>query len=133
MEAGPRDGDSADLDGEQECDRGEHAGPAHLHRDTVNQGDLLPRFELVGERPPRVMGGRPHLRPCPKIVHLDDDPVDLVVEGVPILHIARVVLEDLLHAAGRLHPVREAKPPLLQRSEHAAVRLEGGAPMSSTS
>ena len=46
--------------------------------------DLLGRV-LVGDRPPRRTAGRAELVVQRQLVDLDDDPVDLVLDGVPVL------------------------------------------------
>jgi hypothetical protein len=120
----PRDRHAADVDGVEQPDGREPAGPAHLH-DDVPDGRLLgPRGELVGEGPPRRPRGRPEDVPRRAVVDRDDGAVDLVVQFVPLRQDGVPVVDRGLDVVDQLGAIGDPQPPGRQPFVEARERLE---------
>ncbi len=78
------DGHPADGDGFQDGVGGEDPGSTHVDPDVQETGGCLPAGELVGQHPARRPAHDAQVGGDPQVVDLDDHPVGLVGERIPL-------------------------------------------------
>ena len=111
----------ADEHRREPCDRGEHAGTAHVDLDVQDGGRRLLRRELVRDRPARAPRNEAERLLIRDPVDLDDDAVGPVVEVVPLGLPLRDEREDLVDVR-RLTGVRvRPQTELAQAREQRAL------------
>lgn len=114
-----RDRHTADVDGTQHGDGRQHAGPAHLHDDVLDDGLFLVRRELEGERPPRMASGRAQAFARGQIVELEHDAVDLVRQRAATRLQLAVKREDVVEGVAVTREWTRVEAPLAERLEQA--------------
>ena len=84
----------------------ERAGTANLGADVFHHGRRLARLVLEGDGPARRLGRSAELVPQARVIHLDHNAVDLVVERValrfPFLNEPEHIVERPAEAAVRI-------------------------------
>ena len=124
VQRGPLDRGPGDDDRLHDPERGDPAGATDVDLDVEERGvDLLGRV-LEGDGPPRRPRGGAELALHRDLVDLDDDPVDLVLDVVPVL--ARVHDEglDLLDRVDDPEVVGHRQPPCLRALVGLALPLQ---------
>src|SRR5690606_37732835 len=86
VKTGAGDRGAGDVDGFEVGDGGDRAGLANVHGNFANARFSFVAFPLVGNEPPRTLGGEPEALPLLPAVDLEDQAVNLEIEGVQFLH-----------------------------------------------
>ena len=100
VEGGVGDGGPRQPHRLQHCLGGEHPGAAHLNDDVHHLGGLHLRGILVGRRPPGKFRRAAQGLPLAQIVDLDDRPVDVKGELLPVLPDGGHLVHRLLNGGG---------------------------------
>ena len=131
MEGGVADRD-ASHDHRPELGHGcQHPGPPHVADDLIDDRLLLLGGVLVRDRPAGRAGDEAELQLLVVAVHLDHQPVDLVVEVVAVVVPVRVVLDHLVDRPELLPPRVDPEAHGIQGLQHLplaagrAPRVEG--------
>ena len=123
VQRGPLDRGTRDDDRGHHAERRHPSGAADVDLDVEELGvDLLGRV-LVGDRPPRRPRRRPELALDDDLVDLDDHPVQLVLDAVPLLPEPRDVGLDVRDRVEHLVVRRDRQAPLAE--EVVRLRLPG--------
>ena len=101
VQAGELDGRAGDDDRAQLGERRRPPGAPDRDEDVLEQRRALLGRELVGDRPPGRVRGRAERPLEGEVVHLHDDPVDLVAEVVAVLLQVAAVREHRLEVRRR--------------------------------
>ncbi len=97
MQRGVADGDAAYVDGLQIRHGRQRAGAPHLRADVIDPRRRLARRIFVRHGPARRFGRSAQFRPKPRVIHLDHDAINFVVQAValvfPFLDVSQKIVE----------------------------------------
>jgi hypothetical protein len=96
MERGPADERPGQSDGLEHGHRRQRSRPADLNDDVVDPGRSLSGGELERDRPAGEFGGDAELASRGRVIDLEDDPIDIVIERVALLGPSPPELDDFV-------------------------------------
>jgi hypothetical protein len=120
------DSGSADDDRLELGEGGGLTGPTNRDHDAAQERRALLRRKLVGDRPPRRLGGGAELPALRQIVDLDDRAVYLVVELVAVRGPSRAVSVDLVEPVDQGDVGIDREPRRRDPLERLAVARQRG-------